>query len=90
MSSIDFLKKVIFANLVIYEVLHGQRRYTLNSNWSVIRKNCITIQHFKIPYNAFVVCYEIVTSNVIKISANVTQRSNITSKLICHIGEMHY
>ena len=26
MSSIDFLKKVIFANLVTYEVLHGQRR----------------------------------------------------------------
>ena len=27
MSSIDFWKKVIFANLVTYEVLHGQRRY---------------------------------------------------------------
>jgi len=27
MSSIDLLKKVIFANLVTYEVLHGQRRY---------------------------------------------------------------
>ena len=27
MSSIDFWKKVIFANLVTYEVLQGQRRY---------------------------------------------------------------
>jgi len=26
MSYIDFWKKVIFANLVTYEVLHGQRR----------------------------------------------------------------
>ena len=29
MSSIDLLKKVIFANLVTYEVLHGQRRYVI-------------------------------------------------------------
>jgi len=37
MSSIDFWKKVIFSNLVTYEVLHGQRRVVLEDihvSWS--------------------------------------------------------
>ena len=34
MSSLNLLKKVIFANLVTYEVLHGQRQYSLSlSSW---------------------------------------------------------
>jgi len=37
MFSIDFWKKVIFANLVTYEVLHGQRRYSVSYTLATLR-----------------------------------------------------